>query len=188
MARVLRNTNQSVADLATAVNDLKSYVMAQLRLAQADVATIAADTDVGVTPTFVALGSHNDRTERTVTAAAATDLATSLVLVNQIRAIYEFHRVDLHAHAVADATNVIAAAVATSLATAITLANELKSDYNAHRSQSTVHVTNDSGNAIAATNASDQSSLNTLLNELKADLNLHMLSGPIAKSIRIVAA
>lgn len=150
---------------------------------------VASDT-TGVTVPGVA-GSppvHMDRSERTVTAANASDLATALVLVNQLRAVYEFHRADTLAHLAADATNAIAAPVATDLGTAVTLANELKADYNAHRSQGGVHPTADTGNAIAAANASDQGTLNTLLNELKADLNLHMAAGLASASWRVVEA
>lgn len=188
MARVLRKTNLSVGHLGTAVNELKAFVCAQLRLAQADIATIAADSDVGVTPTFVALGSHNDRSEKTVTAANASDLPTAVALVNNIRAIYEFHRQDTLAHLAKDTTNDLAEPVANDLDTAIALANEIKAAYNAHRSQASVHAANDSGNAIAAADADDQESLETLLNEIKTDLNAHMAGGVVAKSLRVVPA
>lgn len=136
---------------------------------------------------------HLDVTERTITAANASDLATSITLVNELRKAYEFHRVDYGdgmAHLASDTTNAIAAPYATDLATAITLANELKTDYNAHRSQSGVHHVSDGGNAISSANASDQSSLNTLLNELKTDFNAHIAAAPTnaAPAIRLVDA
>ncbi len=138
---------------------------------------------------------HNDATEsaRRISSADASDLATSLTLVNELRAKYELHRVDYGdglAHLAADSTNTISAPVATNLATAQTLANELKSDYNAHRSQSGVHHNADSGNGISSSDASDQSSLNTLLNELKTDFNAHLAAAPTnsVPGIRLVDA
>lgn len=183
MARVLRKTNQSVGDLALSINDLKAWVLDGFRKIKADIST-----GTGVGSTFLVQGFHNDRCERTITAANATDLATSLTLVNQIKAVYEFHRVDLLAHTASDTTNAIAAPLATDLATAQTLANELKTDYNAHRTQAGVHDNNDATNTITSANATDQGTLNTLLNELKTDINAHMASGPAGKSVRSVPA
>jgi hypothetical protein len=187
MATQIRKCSPEAVDLATAVNDMKSFLMAQLRLAQADVATIAADSDVGVTPTFVALGSHNDKSEVLVTAANASDLATSLTLVNELIGVYTFHMADTLGHKVAGVA--LASTVpATTLATAITRANDIKSKYETHRASTTYHYTADSTNTISASNASDQSSLNTLLNELKTDINAHVVSGPAFASIRLVDA
>lgn len=184
MARPIRRTSQHVRDLATSFNELRSFVIAQMRLAKADLATAT-----GAGTTWTAFSSHNDLSERTVTAANATDLASSLLLVNQLRDVYEFHRTDMLAHAAADTTNSITAPKATDLATAITLANELRTDYGAHRSQATVHTVNDSGNAVSASAASDQGTLNTLLNELKTDLNAHMATGvPTTKALRVMPA
>lgn len=152
---------------------------------------LTVDTDTtGVTVPGVAgvPPVHMDRSERTVTVANASDLDTSVALVNQIRAVYEFHRVDLLAHLVADTTNDLEEPVATDLTTAVDLANEIKAAYNAHRSQAGVHPAADTGHAIAASDATDQSSLNTLLNELKADLNLHMAAGLASASWRVEAA
>lgn len=188
MATKIRKTEPSVKLLADALNDLKAWTVAQLRLAQADIATIAADADIAITPTLVALGSHNDRSEMVIAAANASDLATSLVLANEIKAVYNFHCADTLAHKAADTTNVVSAAVATTLATAITMANETKVDYAAHRVSTVFHVVADSTNTIAAVDATDLSSLITLLNELKTDINAHMASGPAAKSIRAIEA
>lgn len=132
---------------------------------------------------------HLDASEATIGSANASDLATSLTLVNEIAALfyglaaapgsYPGHANDALAHKVADTTNTRAAAYpATDLATAITLANEIKADYEAHRASTTFHYTADATNTIAAANATDQSSLNTLANELKTDINAHMASAP----------
>lgn len=131
---------------------------------------------------------HLDKSERTVTAANASSLATSLTLLKECLAVYAFHLADTVAHKVADVTNVVTAASPTDLATAITAANELKADYNLHIASTTYHYSADATNAIAAANATDQSSLNTLLNEFKIDFNAHMASGPAAASMRLVDA
>lgn len=183
MARVIRKTNKTVVQLADSINDLKAFVVAQMRLCKADLSTAT-----GAGTSWAVLGSHSDRSEVTVTAADGTDLASSLTLVNQLRAVYEFHRVDTLAHAAADTANVIAAPIATDLATAITLANELKADYNLHRVQASVHTVNDSTNVVAAADATNLATLQTLINEIKLDLNAHMASGPSAKSVRAVSA
>jgi glutamyl-tRNA reductase len=134
-------------------------------------------------------------TDRQISSANAADLATSLVLANELKAKYTLHiGADNFgagmAHLLQDATNTIAAAAAVDLATAQTLANELKADYNAHRSQAGVHSNNDAGNAITSADATDLASLQTLLNELKTDFNAHMAAAPAncAPSIRLVEA
>jgi hypothetical protein len=131
---------------------------------------------------------HLDKSERTVTAANASSLATSLTLLKEILSVYAFHLADTVAHKVADTTNVVTSPAPTDLTTAITAANELKGDYNAHIASTTFHYNADATNTIAAANASDQSTLNTLLNEIKADFNAHMASGPAAASFRLVDA
>lgn len=187
MATQLRNTDPSFAVLVAAHNQLKDKTVAQLRLAQADIATIGADTDVGVTPTMVAIGFHNDRSEVIVTSADATDLATSLTLTNELLGVYAFHMADTLAHKVAGVALASYAQV-TVLADAITRANDIKAKYNTHRASTTYHYTADSTNTITSADATIQSELNTLLNELKLDINAHMASGSDLKSLRLVAA
>jgi len=135
---------------------------------------------------------HLDKCERSITAANATDLATSLALAKDIAALLYFHFGDTLAHLAADTTNVPGTTLAATqaaivdLASAITFANATKTQYNAHRSQSGVHANNDAGNATTSTDATDQSSLNTLLNELKTDMNAHTQTGLTAPSWRVV--
>lgn len=162
MATVLRKTEPYVAVLATAINSLKAQI--------------------GAGSSF-----HLDKSEKTVTAANASSLATSLTLVNQLLAVYRFHMADTLAHKV---TGVALASysAATDLATAITRANDIKAKYEVHRASTTYHYNADSTNTIAAADATDQTSLNTLLNELKTDFNAHMASGPTGASIRAVNA
>lgn len=188
MATVIRKTEPTRLHLANAINDLKAFVMAQLRLAEADLVSIAADSVAFATPALADSGAHNDKSETTVAAANGDGtLATALTLVNELIGVYTFHMADVLAHKV---TGVALASIvrATSLATAITRANDIKAKYETHRASTTYHYTADSSNTISASNATDQASLDTLLNELKGDFNLHMASGPTAKSIRLIDA
>lgn len=165
MATVWRNTDPSLAQMRDAINALK--------------------TQIGAGSKF-----HLDAAEVTITAATASDLATSLTLANQIRVVYLLHLENARdggvlQHKVADPAPALTAA--TDLATAITLANAIKSDYNTHRASTTYHYNADSTNTITSSDATDQSSLNTLLNELKTDINAHMADAPSAPSIRLVS-
>jgi hypothetical protein len=125
----------------------------------------------------------------TIGSANATDLATSLVLVNDIRAVTNRHFVDPRAHNTA-VTTPTTLADATDLTTAVALANDIKSLYNTggHVNGSNIHFTNDATNTISAANATDQTTLNTLANELKTDINAHIISAPLGSMIQLVPA
>jgi hypothetical protein len=129
-----------------------------------------------------------------VTAAAATNLATSCVLANQIKGVLKTHFLDASAHLKADLVNdgyldgysfvdgystvdPPAQGIA-DLASVIVLLNGEKAVFNKHLSQSGVHVSTD-GRTVATTDATDQTSANTLANALKAAVNLHVSSGPV---------
>lgn len=185
MATVIRQVDDATVDMATAINDLKATMMAQLRLAHSDVA--ALNTHDSLSGVFADLGFHNDVSEVTVTAANATDLGTSLTLCNQLTGVYKFHMADKLAHKVVG-VDLTSYAPVTTLAAAETQANDIKAKYNVHRASTTFHYTADSTNASAASNASDQGTLNTLLNDLKTQMLAHMASGPACKSLRIVPA
>lgn len=130
---------------------------------------------------------HQDACELAIAAADASSLATSLVLANELMALYLFHLADDLAHKVADPAPALTKA--TDLATAQTLANAIKSDYNTHRASTTYHYTADATNTITSADATDQSSLNTLLNELKADLTAHLAGAPTSgQMVRLVDA
>ena len=161
MATAIRNTDPVLKSVCDAHNSLKVQVGAGAKF-------------------------HLDASERAVTAANASDLATSLTLVNQILDVYQFHMADTLAHKVAGVA-LASYAKATSLATAITRANDIKSKFNTHRASTTYHYNADGG-TVAAADATDQSSLNTLLNEIKGDLNTHLADGPSAPSLRLVGA
>jgi len=119
---------------------------------------------------------HLDPVSSAITAANASDLATSLTLAEQIRGVYNTHLDSDAAHKIKDPKPALTAA--STLATAITLANAIKADYNTHRASTTYHYNADATNVVTSADATDQSSLNTLLNELKTDLNAHLASGP----------
>ena len=120
-----------------------------------------------------------------ITAANASDAATSLVLVAQVKGVYNVHVVDASAHNTAVSAKNTSPDVdpsssgATQLAAAIVIANAIKAAYNTHRAAANVHFNNDATNTITSPDATDQTSLNTLLNELKTDMNAH-LSGALA--------
>jgi hypothetical protein len=125
-------------------------------------------------------------TSATVTASNATDLATSLVLVNDLRRRWLQHRNDGLAHKVADGLPALAAPVATDLASAQTLANELKADYTTHIGSTGHHYNADATNTVSAPDATNQATLNALLNELKTDFNAHIASAPAGQSIKLL--
>lgn len=189
MAQVIRNTDPSIALLATMVNDLKAFVVSRDRSAVADMISIAADSVAFATPALADPGAHNDRSEKTIASADGdgVTLSKSLTLVNELLSWYAFHMADTLAHKVAGVA-LASYTPATTLATAITRANDIKSKYETHRASTTYHYTADGTNTISASNATIQSDLDTLLNELKADMNLHAASGVSAKSVRLVGA
>jgi phosphoserine phosphatase len=107
----------------------------------------------------------------------ASDLATSLVLANEVRAAAIAHFAstgDQGIHMTAS-TEVIAAPVATDLASAYVIANEVKADFTDHLDESGVHLKTDSTNTVTSADADSQAKLNTLLNEIKTDMNAHRL-------------
>lgn len=178
MAIVRRRVTPGLVDLTTSINSARAEALLE-----------SADST----------HFHVDASEQTVTAANATDLPSAVALVNQEKAVYEYHRKDAGvvspvAHKTLDATNVESVANANpnagdgGLAGAIALANDIKTQFNAHLTQSTVHYNNDATNTVAASNATDLASLETLVNAIKTALNAHMASAPSGKSLRLVAA
>lgn len=125
-------------------------------------------------------------TRVTISSAAATDLATSITMLTELKADLNTHFADTIAHDTA-VSAAIATAAATDLTTAMALANAIKAAYNTHLSASNVHFTNDSTNTIAAATAIDQTTLNTMLTELKTDVNAHLLSAPVGTWLNVVS-
>lgn len=162
MATVIRNTDPSATHWCAAHNALKAQIGAGSKF-------------------------HLDVSEVVVTAADSSNLATALTLVNQLRAVYVFHKADTLAHKVVDSAT-LTAPVATDLTTAVTLGNELKGDYNTHRASTSWHYNADATNVVTAANATDQASLDTLLNDIKVQFLAHMADGSAAASLRLVSA
>lgn len=183
MARIIRKNDPQLAQLAPVLNSLKAFVVSQLRAAKADLSTA---TSAGTS--WAVLGFHNDTSELTVTRANATDLATAVDLVNELRGVYVFHCGDALAHKAADAANLPAVAAARDLATAQALANDLKAKFNVHRASTAAHDAADSTNVVASADATNLATLLTLANEIKTRLNAHMASGVSAPSLRVVNA
>ncbi len=109
------------------------------------------------------------------TVAAAT---TSLVAAsNELKTVYNLHRVALGVHAVNDVVNVVAAATATDLASSILLLNDVKEKFNLHREETGSHVPDDGSNEIVADDAIDVSSAVTLCVELLQKFSSHAVTG-----------
>lgn len=131
----------------------------------------------------------------TITIADATDLASSITLVNAVKASYNAHCASacnavtgIGCHIVADATYPTAVADATDLTSVEALANDIKTKYTSHRAATANHAVADSTNTISSANATDQATSNTLVNELKAKLNLHYAGAMTSPAILVVPA
>lgn len=121
-----------------------------------------------------------------VSAANASDLATSITLADAITAFCNRHAADDGAHKAAYSSAPIATTALSTLSDVQTRANAIKTWYETHRASTTYHPTADSTNTISSASATDQSSANTLLNELKTDINAHVASGFTSFNLRLV--
>lgn len=99
---------------------------------------------------------HNSAdTTNVISAAAATTIATLVLLANDLKAKYNAHCADATAHNSADTTNVVATADADStdddggLKGAVTLLNAIRTAYEAHRVNVVAHDGADATNVIA---------------------------------------
>lgn len=120
-----------------------------------------------------------------ITAANATNLATSLTLIAELRGKLNTHYADTIAHdtAVSAASTSVAA---TNTATVVTEVNILKGELNAHFTAASVHFNNDSTNTITSATATDQTTADTMLNEIKTAVNAHMKAAPGGAFINLV--
>lgn len=144
---------------------------------------------VHVTQTsYPAAGDPPAATVVAITSPNATDLATSLVLCNELIDKGLLHLNDTVAHKAADGGSWPVSGAAVDLATAQTAANLMKGTYNTHIAATTKHYSADAANAIAAANASDQTTLNTLLNEMKPDVTAHIALAFTGHSIELIDA
>ena len=176
MAYEIRNTNDCI--LRALVAAYNANQIAKVASYFHFDATQATDRSDYLTPTVTSV---------VVAAANATDSATALTLINEIKAHLNLHYADIVAHDTA-VSAAITTADGTDEATSITLANAVKADYNTHCSEANVHPNDDGTNTVAAADATDSATLVTLVNEIKADVNAHMLSKPTGNYITLVDA
>ncbi len=199
MARVVRRTEPQISVLIDMHNDLKDYVVAQLRNLRADMVSIASDDVAYSTPALVDPGPHNDVSENLVTAADGDDdVALAVALVNDLTGLYKFHMADLLAHkdlgddlesyAMIGLGDGSGDALDDALDAAILQANAISTAYALHIADTDLHYTADGTNIVTESAATDQGSLDDVINELKAILNAHVAAGVTAKSNRAVTA
>ncbi len=116
---------------------------------------------------------QNDMTN-IVKSPEATDLASAINLVNEIREDYENHRTGSGMHTTDDVTNVVSAGNSGSQATADALADELKVDFNNHRTEGGVHSTDDTTNNVTeGPSDGTPGTLVDLVNDIKAMYEKH---------------
>lgn len=166
--------------LITKVNQLQDALESTVTDSYHRSRTSVSTTQSFETPTSVSLS---------VTAANATNLATSLTLGANIRGVMAYHFADADAHLKADIVNVDFTTdgyglQAGTVGAVVAFANCAKVDFNRHLSQSGVHRKTDT-NVIATADATDQTSADTLLNAIKAALNTHMAGAPPVGRISI---
>jgi hypothetical protein len=91
-----------------------------------------------------------DDTANVASSANASNTATAITLLNEIKGDFNAHIASTTFHVAADATNGVTSADATDEASALTLANEIKEDLNAHWIEAGVHVYNDVARNVTA--------------------------------------
>ncbi len=128
-----------------------------------------------------------------VSAATASNLATTLTLAKNVQGVMKVHFADDSAHLIADTVNVTFETLlidntsgATQLSSVILMLNREKLDFNAHLSQSGVHLKTDAHNTVSASDATDLGTSETLANALKTAVNSHILSGPTVGRIKLL--
>ena len=162
MATVLRNIHPLAPVMATAINSLKAQI--------------------GAGANF-----HLDAGEEAISSPTATDLPTSLALVNNLIGVMTFHFADLLAHKAADATSLPAVGAAVDLASAQTAINLCRTSWGTHIASTAKHYNADATNTIVGTPAAtDLPSLQTLANAFATVFAAHIASAPAGKSIRLV--
>jgi hypothetical protein len=107
---------------------------------------------------------------------AATNAATAVTLVNDVKHIYDRHAPDTYAHGTTASAS-ITIANATDVTTGIALANNILTVYAAHRTASNVHATNDTVNLVTAATCTNTATLITLVNDEVTHLNAHITAG-----------
>lgn len=113
----------------------------------------------------------------TATSPAASNLATLLTLVNELRNDYEAHRIFSgggNPHNSSDTTNVISLQLsnATDLSSAITLLKEIRDQYEAHRVDAVAHNSADSTNFVTTV---EYAKVETVENEIVGSASVKRL-------------
>jgi hypothetical protein len=198
---IVRNQGETVANALALANNLQLQSSSQVGpYPHAD----SSSTDMADTG-FLLPGPGTMK----VTAPAATNLATSLVLAQNILGVLigggqttdpPAHFYDAPAnspvkagvHLVQDSVNIAALVsligTAVDLPTAMTMANAIRTYYAAHRTQSGVHYNSDTVNASTATASLDLAGLITLLNDLKTVVTNHVGDAPpTSQMIRVIS-
>lgn len=128
-----------------------------------------------------------------VSAATASNLATTTTLALNIQGVLHVHFADDSAHLIADTVNVALDGYAvdytsgtTQLNSVVAMLNAAKVVFNAHLSQSGVHLKTDDANSVATSDATDLSSAQTLANAMKTKINAHIISGPSVGRIKLL--
>lgn len=110
------------------------------------------------------------------TAATATNLATAIVMLNELKGIDNVHLVDELAHN-STVSAAITTADATNLATGIVLGTAERTAYEAHRTGAGIHFTNDTVNVCTYTaTPTTEANLVTMANDLQIQTNAHITS------------
>lgn len=128
-----------------------------------------------------------------VTAANASNLATSVTLTNNLRGVMLEHFRDDVSHRLADDTSV---GLLDGYSDAVILddvedqLNTMHHVFNGHLSRSVssikVHLNDDAVNVVTTAAATDQSTANALGNALKSAVNAHILLGPAVGKIKLI--
>ena len=100
-------------------------------------------------------------------------LEQTIRLANNLKAMFNAHRVSGGVHVTNDVTNVVASADATNLATLIILLNEMKTRFNSHLIQPGVHNSNDPTNSINSVNALNLGTAQALANDIRTRYESH---------------
>lgn len=103
-------------------------------------------------------------------------LYDTILLANDLRSVYEGHRVEAGVHVLNDAVNAIVAPVATDLATVITLLIDIKDKFNSHITQTGVHLDDDLDDIILGTDPTVLKMAQSLANEISMKFSIHGLN------------
>jgi hypothetical protein len=104
-------------------------------------------------------------------------LAETYTVLNDLKAKYEAHRVDLDHHDLANSTDAVTSPDATTFPTAVTLADELKVDFTNHRTDTNEdsHPVDDDSSVITAASApATLADLITLTKDILAQYLAHI--------------